>query len=211
MNQKPDSKFMIFCGRLVELPKINLLWLLCCLPLVTIGAATTAMLTCLYAYRAQEPCGNRVFFGAFRKCFGKATLLWLVMAFMAAMLALDYAIVAYAQFPGYMGVIGVICFVAFALVLVAGMIFPLLSQFPGTIKEMVINAVLLCIANLPKMLLVTAMNLLPVLLFLLLPQVFILLGFLWLICGFALMAWYDITVIEKIFAPFRETANEAAV
>ncbi len=211
MNLKPDSKFMIFCGRLVELTKINLLWLVCCLPLFTIGASTTAMITCLYAFRAGESCGSKVFFSAFRRSFGKATILWLVMAFMGIMLTLDYTIVAYAQFPGYMGVIGVICFAAFALVLVAGMIFPLLSQFPGSMKEMVVNAVLLCIANLPKMLLVTAMNLLPALLFLLLPQIFILLGFVWLICGFALMAWYDITVIEKIFAPFRENTHEAAV
>lgn len=203
MKFTPDSKFMVFCGKLVDLTRINLLWLLCCLPVFTIGAATTAMITALYAYQAGEPCGGKVFFGAFRKSFGKATILWLLITFFGAMLALDYSIVAYLEFPGRMAVIVLIFFLAFALILVAGMIFPLLSQFPGKIREMVINAVLLCIANLPKMLLVTAMNLLPILVFLLLPQVFLLLGFLWLICGFALMALYDITVMEKIFAPLR--------
>ncbi len=204
MKFTPDSKFMIFCGKVVELTKINLLWLLCCLPIFTIGAATTAMLTCLYAYREGEPCGSKVFFAAFRKFFGKSTILWLMIAFLGLMLVLDYIIVAYLQFPGRMAVIALIFFVAFALMLVAGIIFPLLSQFPGKINEMVVNAILLCLANLPKMLLVTAMNLLPVLLFLLLPQVVIFLGFLWLICGFALMGLYDITVIEKIFIQFRE-------
>lgn len=208
MKFTPDSKFMIFCGKLVDLTRINLLWLLCSLPVFTIGASTTAMISSLYAYRAGEKCGSGVFFSAFRKNFGKATVLWLVIVFFAAMLALDYYIVAYLEFPGRMAVIVLIFFVALALILVSGMIFPLLSQFPGTVKEMVINAVLLCLANLPKMLLVTAMNLLPALLFLLLPQVFLLLGFLWLICGFSLMALYDITVIEKIFAPFRESLEE---
>ena len=94
-------------------------------------------------------------------------------------------------------------FLLFALVLVSGLIFPLISQFPGTLKETVVNAVLLSMAHLPKMLMVTAMNLLPVLLALLLPQIFLLVGFVWLVCGFALMGWYDITVIEKIFAPYR--------
>lgn len=203
MKFAPDSKFMIFCTRLVELTRINLLWLLCCLPLVTVGAATTAMISCIYAFRAGEPCGSKVFFTAFRKCFGRATVLWLLIAFFAAMLALDYSIIAYLTFPGRMAVIVLIFFLLFALVLVSELIFPLLSQFPGRIREMVVNAVLLSLANLPKMLLVTAMNLLPVLLLLILPQVFLLLGFVWLICGFSLMAWYDITVIEKIFAPFR--------
>lgn len=203
MKFTPDSKFMILCGKIVDLVRINLLWLLCCLPVFTIGASTTAMLTALYAFRAEEPCGSKVFFRAFRHSFGRATVLWLLILFFGAMLALDYTIVAYMAFPGRMAVIALILFVALALVLVCGLIFPLLSQFPGTIRETVINAVLLSLAHLPKMLLVTAMNLLPVLLFLLLPQIFILTGFLWLLCGFSLMALYDIHVIEKIFAPFR--------
>ena len=203
MKFTPDSKFMVFCTRLVELTVINLLWLLCCLPVFTIGAATTAMLTSLYAFRAGEPCGAKAFFRAFGKSFGKATILWLLIFFFAVMLGLDYYIVAYMEFPGRMAVIGLIFFLAFALILFSGMIFPLLSQFPGTIKEMVINAILLSLAHLPKMLLVTAMNLLPVLLGLLVPRLFLLTGFVFLVCGFSLMALYDITVIEKIFAPFR--------
>lgn len=203
MKFTPDSKFMILCTRLVELTKINLLWLLCCLPIFTAGAATTAMIACLYAFQAQENCGSKVFFAAFRRCFKKATILWLLILFFAAMLVLDYVIVAYLTFPGRMAVIVLIFFLLFALILVSGLIFPLLSQFPGSIKETVVNAILLSLANLPKLLMVTAMNLLPVLLAVLLPQVFILLGFVWLVCGFALMGWYDITVIEKIFAPYR--------
>ena len=203
MKLTPDSKTMLFFGHLVDLTKINLLWLLCCLPVFTVGASTTAMLSSLYAYRRGEKCGSSVFFTAFRRSFGKATVLWLMIAFFGAMLAADYAIVAYLSFPGRMAVIALIIFVAYCLILVSGMIFPLLSQFPGSIKEMVINSVLLCLANLPKMLLVTAMNLLPVLLFLLLPRLFLLLGFVWLICGFALMALYNIMVIEKIFSQFR--------
>ena len=204
MKLTPDSKTMIFFGKLVDLARINLLWLIGCLPVFTAGAATTAMITCLYAYREGEKCGGNVFFSAFRKAFPKATALWLMLLFFVAMLAADYWIVAYLAFPGRMAVIALIFFVFFALVLVAGMIFPLLSQFPAGLKEMVVNALLLCLANLPKMLLVTAMNLLPVLLALLLPQVFLLSGFFWLICGFSLMALYDITVIEKIFSQFRK-------
>lgn len=203
MNFSPDSKFMIFCTRLVELTRINLLWLVCCLPVFTAGAATTAMLTALYAFRAEEPCGSKVFFAAFRKSFRKATILWLIILFSAVMLGLDYYIIAYLSFPGRMAVIALLFFLAFALILFTGMIFPLLSQFPAGIKEMSVNAILLCLAHLPKMLLVTAMNLLPLLLLLVLPQLLVLLGFVWLICGFALMGLYDILVIEKIFAPFR--------
>lgn len=204
MNFNPDSKLMTFCGKLVDLTRINLLWLVCCLPVFTIGASTTAMLTALYAFRAGEPCGGKVFFAAFRKTFGKATVLWLAIVFFGFVLGLDYYLVAHLDFPGRMAVIGVIFFFAALLLFAFELMFPLLSQFPDSIRDLVVNAVLLILSNLPKLLLVTAMNLLPGLLFLLLPQVFLLLGFFWLICGFALVALYDISVLERIFAPFRE-------
>lgn len=204
MKFTPDSKFFVLCAKLVDLTKINLLWLLCCLPVVTAGASTTAMLSCLYAFREGEPCGGKTFFSAFRKFFSTATAAWLLIAFLGAMLVLDYILVAYMTFPGRMAVIVLIFFLLFVLALVSGMVFPLLCQFPGKLKDLVINAVLLSIANLPKMLLVTAMNLLPLLLFLLLPKLFIMIGFVFILCGFALMGLYDITVLEKIFAQFRE-------
>lgn len=204
MKFSPDSKFFVFCNRLTELVTLNLLWLICCLPIFTIGASTTALLSSLYAWRAQEPCGAKVFFSHFRKNFGKATVLWLGLAVFGAMLGLDYVLVANMDFPGRMAVIGVIFFLGFCLVFFGGMVFPLLSQFPGSIRDMVINAVLLSLAQLPKMLLVTAANLLPVALAILMPKVFVLTGFVWILCGFALLALYDIRVLERVFAPFRE-------
>ena len=84
--------------------------------------------------------------------------------------------------------------------LVGGIVFPLLVRYPATVKDTVINAVLLSISNLPKILLVTAMNILPLLLLIVLPQVFFFLSFLLPVCGFSLIGLYDLTVINKIFA-----------
>lgn len=204
MKFSPDSKFFQLCLRFLELVKLNLLWLLCCIPIVTAGASTTAMLSCLYARRDGEACGAKAFFQAFRTHFSKSAILWVVTLFLSAMLALDYYLVAYMGFPGRMAVIGLIFFVGFLLILVSGILYPLLIQFPGTVKDTVINAVLLSIANLPKLLQVTAMNILPLLLFLLLPQVFLLTGFIWLLGGVPLMGLYDIHVLEKVFAPLRD-------
>ena len=208
MKLTPDSKFMQLCGKFVALFKINFLWLLCSVPLVTLGASTCAMLTALTALRREEDCGAKAFFGAFRRYFGKATVLWLLMAFAGAVLALDYRLVAYMDFPGRMAVIVLICFCILALVLVAGLIFPLLVRYPGTVRDTVVNAVLLSIAHLPKMLLVTAMNLLPLLLLVLLPRVVLFFGFLWPVCGFSLVALYDLKVIEKIFAILESHTQE---
>lgn len=203
MKFNPDSPFFNFCTRLVELVKINLLWLVCCLPVVTVGAATTAMLTCLYDWREKKKCGAAVFFSAFGSSFSRATIFWLGILLFGSMLVADYCIVAQLSFPGRMAVIVLIFFVALALLLFTGMVFPLLSQFPMGVKDTLINAVLLSLAHLPKLLLVTAANLLPLALVILLPQIFVLTGFLWILCGFALLGLYDIWVLERVFAPFR--------
>ena len=109
MKFTPDSKFMHFCSRLVELTCINLLWMLCCLPVFTIGASTTAMITALYAYRGDEPCGAKVFFRAFRQCFGKATVLWLLMllpvAVMTALMVMNVAVEMVGAFGAIIGVV----------------------------------------------------------------------------------------------------------
>ena len=200
MNFSPDSKFMAVCAKLVQLTKINLLWLLCSLPLFTIGASSCAMLACLTAMQQEEDCGAKVFSRAFRLHFGRATALWLLAVFMGAMLALDYWIVAPLDFPGKMAVVVVICFCALALILVSGLVFPLLVRYPQSVRETVVNAVLLSVAHLPKILLVTAMNLLPLLLLIVLPQVFFFFSFLLPICGISLIALYDLHVVNKIFA-----------
>ena len=148
MNFSPDSRFMRLCGSFVSLVRINLLWLLCSLPLFTVGASTAAMVSALTAFRADDECGAKVFFRAFRTHFRQATVLWLLMAFLGCMLALDYRIVVHLAFPVRMAVIVVICFCALALILVSGLIFPLLVRFPGTLRDTVINAVLLSIAHL---------------------------------------------------------------
>ena len=208
MKLTPDSKFMQLCARLVALFKINFFWLLCSLPIVTVGASTCAMLSALTQMRQEEDCGAKVFFRAFRRYFGKATVLWLLTVFAGLVLALDYRIVAYLEFPGRMAVIVLICFCLLALTLVAGLMFPLLVRYPGTVRDTVVNAVLLSIAHLPKMLLVTAMNLLPLLLLVVLPQVFVLLSFLWPVCGFALIALYDLHVTDRIFATLEQLEEE---
>lgn len=204
----PDSKFMNLMNKFTGVAATNILWLLLCVPVVTAGAATKAMYANMFALRRDEDCTASSFFRAFRQDFWRTTGLWALILVLAAALFADYTIVASLAFPGYMAVVCVICFVALVLVILSGMVFPMLSQFPCTIKEAVVNGVLLSLAHLPRMAVITAMNVFPVVLFLILPQVFVFTSFLWVVCGFALIAWWNATQFEKIFAPFREQKEQ---
>ena len=82
MKFTPDSRFMVLCGKFVSLVQINLLWLLCSVPLFTAGAATCAMLSCLTAMKKEEETGFKAFFRFFSRHFRQATILWLLMVFL---------------------------------------------------------------------------------------------------------------------------------
>lgn len=196
----PDSGFFQFFEKLVQYVKVNLLWILCSLPLFTAGAATRAMYAALEDLRREKSWRSKDFFRAFRQGFGTSTVLWVLILVLGSALVTDYFIVVQLAFPGRMAVIGLIFFLLFALSFFSGMVFPMLSRFPCSLRESVINGVLLSLAHLPKMLLVTAMNLLPFAMWLVVPQIFWMLGFLWLTCGFSLIARYNLSILNKVFA-----------
>ncbi len=206
---KQESSFaseslVIWCGRIASVVVTNLLWILCCLPVITAGAATKAMYHNLYCLLRDEECGARSFFRAFADCFARTTAIWAVILVAGAALLADYYLVAYMEFSGRMAVIGLIFFVEFMLVFVTGLMFPMLSQFAMSVKDAAINGVLLSLAHLPKVFLVSAMNLLPWALLLVSTKWFLMLSVLWLLGGFALIGLYNAKLLEPVFAPYRD-------
>ena len=72
----PDSKFMRAMSTLGDLMLLNFVFLLCCLPIVTIGAAITALATVAFRIvRGTESGIVSLFFRSFRQSFRRATAL----------------------------------------------------------------------------------------------------------------------------------------
>ena len=71
----PVVQKIAMAGNLVIL---NILWILCSLPLITAGAATTALYYVIFQYQtADETAVIKPFFRAFFKNFKQSTLLWI--------------------------------------------------------------------------------------------------------------------------------------
>ena len=76
----PDSKFMIAMSRLADLTLLNLLFLITCIPLFTVGAASTALYTVAFRIGTVRETGViKPYFRAFRDNFRQATILWLLL------------------------------------------------------------------------------------------------------------------------------------
>lgn len=204
MRKDSDTPLLSFYSRLTALAKLNLLFLLCALPLVTAGASAAALMGALEAWRHQEHWTAGVFFRAFGRSLRRGAVLWVGMPVLGGSLAADYLLLAGMELPGKPAAVGAVFFAFFALVLTAGMLPPLLARSSGPVRETLVSAVLLAFRHLPRMLAVTAANLLPLALYLLLPGVFVLTGWFWLLWGFALLGLCSLHILAPVL-PQAET------
>ena len=74
-----DGKLYSFLSKLSQLMWVNILTLICSVPVVTIGAAATAMWKLVYQiYHGEEEPVTKTFFRAFAGNFRQATVIWLI-------------------------------------------------------------------------------------------------------------------------------------
>lgn len=80
-----DNKFFTVMGRVADLIMLNVVFLICCLPIVTIGASLTALhYVTLKMARNEESYIIRSFFKSFKQNFKQATVINLIMLAVAA-------------------------------------------------------------------------------------------------------------------------------
>lgn len=205
----PDSKFMQILSRIADLILLNILFLLTSLPIITVGAASTALYTvCFQMIEDRESSIVKAYFQAFRENFKQATILWLILALCIASSAVNLLLFYYTE-----SVLRYICPIFAILLILAvltfGYAFPLVSRFSNDTRSTLKNAIFLSIGHLPRSLFISLLNVFPLALFLLNLYVFFKTGILWIILYFAAAAYVNALLLNKVFAPYL-TAEEVS-
>ena len=162
-----DNPVMQFLSAMADLIILNLLTLLCCLPVFTIGASLSAMhYVLLKMARKEESYIVKPFFKAFKDNFRQATGEWLILLAVFAVLFLDVSMIRSNNglFPGFM--MPLIIAVAVVVFFFAQWVFPLQMHFANPVKTTMKNAVLLGLGRFPRTLGMAAIWALPGLLLL---------------------------------------------
>lgn len=157
-----ESPLMRVLNRVADLMILNLLMIVCCIPVITTGAAVTAMhYVILKMVRGEEGYLVKGFFKSFRENFKQATLIWLIMLVIIAVYIGDTVILLFSglTFPKPL-TIAVIA-VGIIIALIAMYVFPLLARFENTIRNTIKNAALIAVGNLPKTILMAVIYVLP--------------------------------------------------
>ncbi len=203
-----DSGFMRAMSRIADLIILNVIYLVTCLPVVTIGAASTAMYTvCFRMGTAREGSLVKGYFQAFRDEFRQATLVWLFLLLFGAASCVNIFI--FLGTSGWMHYLFFL-FVLFLVVvlMMAGYAFPLLSQFRNDTKSVIRNALIFSVAYLPRTALIVVINVFPWALLLTNPYLFLQAGFIWVVVYFAAAAYINTRLLKKVFAPYMEPEEE---
>lgn len=196
----PDSWLIRFLTRVCDLLFLNIALVLSCCTVVFSGAAVTSLYSItLKMMRGQDCDPVKGFFRALRENF-------LASSFAAILLLTDVTLLAvlrgvlYAETLLMPPVIFVLlAILAVFLTALLSYLFPLLARYENTFLNHLGNAIRLALANLPVTVLMTTVNLLPLLIGLLFPVLLGAVFAFWLLFGFAAGAWMNSFYLNRIF------------
>ncbi len=210
-----DNPVWRFVGKLGDLILLNILWIVCSIPVFTIGASTTAVYyVTLRLVRDEDGQTIRCFFRSFRENFRQATVLWLLILLTGMILGFDLYF-CFQVMTGdsamrtvFTAVIGAMFIV---WLFVATYIFPVQSRFYNPVKRTIFNSFFMSIRHCLQTIAMLVMDVVLLLAFYLslyyAPQ-FSAIGFMF---GFPLFAFLNSYIFDRIFhhyIPEDERAND---
>ena len=197
-----------FLNKMADLLILNIITLLMCLPIITAGAALTAMhYVLLKMVRGEEGYILKSFFRSFKREFRQATVLWILYVALAALMASNLVLVLQGSGRYPIWLPSSIVVVAVLELMFMIYTFAMLSRFDDSIYHTLLNAVTLTFAELPRSLEMAVITIIPLIAFfrvsILLP-VLILFGL--SVPGYACAMIYD-PVFRKIEKQIWEEEN----
>lgn len=196
-------------SRIADFVILNLLWLLCSLPVITIGASTTALYAVmLKLVKNEEGYIARGFLKAFKENFRQSTLMWLLFILLWVILILDFFSlhIMSENMAGFMQILFLI--MGCLLISMTVYAFSLQARFENTVKNTLKNALLLVFARLPYTLLIIILSVGPVFITFLTPQTLLIGLLVWLFIGKSFVVWLNSFLLRHIFEKLEESQTQ---
>lgn len=146
-----DNPVWRYIGKLGDLIILNILWIICSIPIFTIGASTTAVYyVTLKLVRDDDGYTIKSFFKSFKENFKQATVIWLILLAAGLVLGFDLYF-AFMVVTGNSAVRTLFTAAIGALTLIWLFIltyaFPLQSRFYNPVKRTLFNAMFMSIRH----------------------------------------------------------------
>ncbi len=143
-----DNPVFRFISRVGDMFILSLLWFVTSLPIITIGASTTALFdACIRIIRSRDTSVFRDFFKAFKSNFKQSTAIFFIMAALGAVIGLDMYFWAHsdAQVSEFMNAVSI----GFAVLYLAALlyVFPVQAVFENKVRDTLRTAFLMSLRH----------------------------------------------------------------
>lgn len=123
-----DSPVMRVLGRLGDIIILNMIFVVGCIPVITIGTSLSALYAvAMKMARGEEPSVWKEFWKAYKRNFKQATICWLIMAVVAMLLFVDFRIIRVFQGSMYSVMRVILAIILGVWILMFQYLFPYLS------------------------------------------------------------------------------------
>lgn len=204
-----DNVIVRALTKICDMVCLNILWLICCIPIFTVGASTAALYTVmLKMVKNEEGYILKGFFSAFKANFKQSTIIWLVLLLLGIVCGIDFRVAS--VIPGTAGLVmrAVFLLIGFILLSVMIYVFPLTARYENSVRATFRNALILTIAKLPYTLLMVVIAVGAVIASLWTTVTLMFALPLWFIIGGALIAWINSYILRRVFLVFEDDNNE---
>ncbi|MCF0132150.1 MAG: YesL family protein [Pseudobutyrivibrio sp.] len=200
-----DGPFVRYMGKLVDIVWLSLIFLVCSIPLFTIGASWSALYYVAHKnLRHNRGYATREFFKAFKDCFKQSTICFLFMAIIGGAISWEaWVMYQYAMAGQKIGRIYILFLIILAIIIMwALQLFPYISRFTNTTKNFLKNSIYFAISNLVDSVFLLIALILAILFELQWPFLVLILPALYMmLCDF---------FVEKIYKKYMTEADLAA-
>lgn len=200
-----DNVIHIFLNKLGDIIVANLLFLVCCIPIITIGPALTALYHCmLRTVKGNNNGTTKTFFRAFKENFRQSLIVWLGLLAVGFILFLNVrflqntaSVVSKPLFYVSLGIAGLV-------IILALYIFPVIAAFANTTVNLLKNAYVFAFLHFPSTLAIAVITILPMFMTYRDIKLMPLYACCWFFFGFGLTAYVNSLLLYRMFKPFLE-------
>ena len=148
-----DNGFFVALGKLCDILMLSIVWTLVCIPIITIGPANTALYyATVKSIRRDRGYLFREFFGSFKSNFKRGAITGIIFTFFTLFLVFDmlWAWTNMSRVKNSSLFLGIFIVLFVMMLCFSIYVYPILSRFDMTVKQLIKAAVFMSIRHLPS-------------------------------------------------------------
>ena len=197
---RQENPFNEIMSRIFDLALLNILWLVCCLPVITIGASTTALYYVALKMVRDEDAGiTKQFFHSFRQNFRQSVPITLCLLVITGLFAFNFHQFGKTDSGTSAFSYGVTITLAVLIGAVCSYIFPLLSHFANSTANILRNAAKLAMSHLWQTAVIVLIHAVPAVLLAWFPELFARIFVFWCVLGTSVSAYVVCLILDPVF------------